>query len=472
MPVCRRRGGREWGFGGKAPAPLFPKRTVPIPREWPIIHAVTRFNLGSLLGCVTLCLLAWATGGFRRPFPRRTVAGAGGLLVLLGAVVFWLPPTRGFLLGVNGVVLAVLDAGNAGARFLFGPLALPPGETSPAGEPSVGFVLAAQVLPAVIFFSALMALLYHLRIVQPVVRLFGAIFHRGMGLSGAEALSGSANIFVGVESAMAIRPYLERMTASELLMVLTCGMCTVASTTLAIYVTFLKEVFPQIAGHLVSASVIAIPAGAMMAKLVLPESGAPETAGALPPMDESGRERNSIAALATGSWDGLRLAAGIATLLIAILGMVGILDLALAKASAPLAASMGGPLSVGRILGWTFAPLAWLLGLPGADVLAAGRLLGERAVLTEVVAYRHLAELAASGAVSPRTVVVLSYALCGFAHVASVGIFIGGTAALAPSRRSDLAALAVRSFVAATLATLLTGALAGVFYHGQGGILG
>ena len=428
-------------------------------------------NLGSLAGCVVLAFLAWAAGGFRRPLPLRTLAGAGALLLILGAVVFWLPPARVILLGVNDLVLAVLEAGNAGARFLFGPLALSPGQTSPAGEPSVGFILAAQVLPAVIFFSALMALLYHLRLLQPVVRLFGRLFHRALGLSGAEALSGSANIFVGVESAMTIRPYLERMTPSELLVVLTCGMCTVASTTLAIYVTFLKDVFPRIAGHLISASVLSIPAAALVSKLMLPEAGSPETAGALPPIDEGARERNSIAALAAGSWDGLKLAAGIATLLIAVLGMVGILDLVLGKASAPFAASLGGPLDLSRILGWVFRPAAWLLGLGGSDAAAAARLLGERAVLTEVVAYRHLADLAATHAVSERALLVLSYALCGFAHVASVGVFVGGTAALAPSRRGDLAALGLRAFVAATLATLLTGAVAGLFYHGQTGIL-
>jgi len=434
--------------------------------------AMTLANLESLVGCFVLAFLAWAAGGFRRPLPWRTVLGAGALLVVLGAAVFLLPPTRALLVAVNDSVIAVLDAGNAGARFLFGPLALNQGEATARGEPSVGFVLAAQVLPAVIFFSALMALLYHLRLIQPLVRVFGRIFHKTMGLSGAEALSGSANIWVGVESALVVRPYLERMTASELLMVLTCGMCTVASTTLAIYVTFLKMPFPQIAGHLISASVIAIPAGALMSKLILPETGRPETAGILPALEEAERERNSLAALAAGAWDGLKLAAGIATLLIAVLGLVGLADLFLGKLTAPFAAGLGGPLSLSRILGWPFLPVAWLLGLPSADVGVAARILGERAVLGEVIAYRHLADLALERAVSERTMLILSYALCGFAHLASVGIFVGGTAALAPSRRSDLAALGFKAFVAATLATLLTGAVAGVFYHGQPGALG
>lgn len=429
-------------------------------------------NLVSLVGCVVLASLAWAAGGFRQPFPRNTVLGGGVLVLALGAVVFWLPPARTALLWINDLVIAALQAGNAGARFLFGPLALGPGESSPSGESSVGFVLAAQVLPAVIFFSALMTALYHLRVMQPLVRLFARFFHRTLGLSGAEALSGAANIFVGVESAMTVRPYLERMTRSELLTLITCGMATVASTVLGLYVTFLKGAFPMIAGHLVSASVIAIPAAALTSKLILPETGVPETLGHVPPIHDEERESNAFGALAAGAWEGLKLSAGIATLLIAVLGVVALLDLALGKIGAPWAGSLGGPLDLGRILGWVFTPLAWLLGIDPADVAAAGRLLGVRAVMTEAVAYQQLGALAASGSLSPRTVLVLSYALCGFAHVASVGIFVGGTAALCPSRRNDLASLGLKAFVAATLATLLTGAVAGVFYHGQSGILG
>jgi CNT family concentrative nucleoside transporter len=249
-------------------------------------------------------------------------------------------------------------------------------------------------------------------------------------------------------------------------------MATVASTTLAIYVLFLERHFPQIAGHLISASFLSIPAAALTSKLILPEIGRPETLDRLPPIDEAQRPGNLMAALAQGAWDGLRLAAGIAALLIAVLGVVGILDLVLEKASAPFATALDGPLDLARILGWLFTPLAALLGIDPADVAEAGSLLGTRAVLTEVVAYRQLADLAASGAIAPRTLLVLSYALCGFAHLASMSIFVGGVAALAPSRRDDLAGLGLRALAAATLATLMTGALAGVFYHGQRGLLG
>ncbi len=428
-------------------------------------------NLGSLAGLIALGGLAWAAGGFRRPVPWRTVLGAGGLMLALGAVVFLVPWARAALVRINDAVLVVLDAGQEGARFLFGPLALSPGQSTPSGEPSVGFVFATQVLPAVVFFGSLTTAAYHLGVLQRVVRLFARLFRGTLRLSGAESLAGGSNIFVGIESALTIRPYLESLTRSEMLTLLTCGMSTVASTTLAIYVLFLKDVFPQIAGHVLSASVLSIPAAALTSKLMLPETERPRTLGGIPPDAEPNRHGNTLAALAAGAWDGLKLAAGIATLLIAILGVVKLLDVVLGFAGAPLAGALGGPLDTGRILGWLFTPLAWLLGLDAADLPTAARLLGGRAVLTEVWAYRELAAVAARHAVTPRTLVVLSYALSGFAHVASVGIFVGGITALAPSRRDDLAALGLRALVAATLATLMTGAVAGLFYAGQAGVL-
>ena len=429
-------------------------------------------NLISLLGLFGLGGLAWAVGGFRRPVPWRTVFGSGLLMLALGAVVFLLPQTRFLLLGVNELVVALLGASRVGAEFLFGPLVLNPGETTSAGEPSVGFVLAAQVLPAVIFFAAMMAACYHLGLIQPVIRLFARLFKKTLQLSGAEAVAGASNIFVGVESATTVRPYLAGMTRSELLTLLTCAMSTVASTTLALYVFFLKDTFPQIAGHLISASFLSIPAAVLVSKLILPETGKPETLGALPPIAETQLHGNTMAALSAGSWDGLKLAAGISTLLIAVLGLVGIVDLALEKTTAPLSVWLGEPLNLERILGWLFTPLAWLLGLESSDLPGAAQLLGKRIVLTEVVAYQQLGEMASAKVLSPRALLVLSYALCGFAHVASMGIFVGGIAALVPSRRNDLAALAFRALAGSTLATLMTGALAGLFYHGQQGILG
>jgi CNT family concentrative nucleoside transporter len=260
------------------------------------------------------------------------------------------------------------------------------------------------------------------------------------------------------------------MTRSELLTVLTTGMATVASSTLGVYVAFLTGLFPQIAGHLISASVLAIPAAVVMTKLLIPETGEPETIAGVPEEDPATRSRNLMSAIIEGAMDGLRLAAGISALLIAILGLVALGDKALGSVSSWM--GMSEPLSMVRILSWIFYPFAYLLGIQSVDVSGAAHLLGERVILTEVVSYQDLASMASNGQITdPRSVVILSYALCGFAHVASVAIFVGGTAALAPKRRDDLAALGWRALLAATLATLMTGCVAGIFTSGEGLLL-
>jgi len=234
-----------------------------------------------------------------------------------------------------------------------------------------------------------------------------------------------------------------------------------------VYVAFLTGVFPQIAGHLISASILAIPACVVVSKLLVPETETPETLAAVPEEDESGRSRNVIGAIIEGAMDGLKLAAGISAMIIAILGIVALIDKLLGVASSWF--GMSEPLSIVRILGWVFYPFAFLLGLQTRDVPLAARLLGERVILTEVFSYNHLSQLISSGQITdPRTVVIMSYALCGFAHVAAMAIFVGGTAALAPSRRDDLASLGLRALLAATLATLMTGCVAGIFSTGTG----
>ena len=334
-------------------------------------------------------------------------------------------------------------------------------------------MLAAQVLPAVIFFASVMAALYHLHLIDPVVRFFGRIFHRTLQLSGAEALAGSIHLFFGVETAAAVRPYLAGMTRSELLTVLATNLATVASTTLAVYVLFLRDAFPQIAGHLLSASLLSIPCAVLAAKLILPETGQPETMGEVPPIERPDEHSNLMGAIAAGAWDGLKIAAGIVTILIAILGLVGLIDLGLAQAGRLVGLEVGGePLSLAGILGWLFTPFAWLIGIEAADVGIAGRLLGQRIILTEIVSYQELGVIADAGRLSPRSLIVISYALCGFTHVGGMAIAVGGFGALAPSRLDDLGSLAFRALAAATIATLLTGALAGVFFHSQTGMLG
>ncbi len=423
------------------------------------------YRLVSLAGFFIFAGIAWSLSTNRRKVSWKTFAWGVGLQFMIGLLIFRLPASHRVFLWLNDAVLALLDATKNGTAFLFGPLAASPGE-----EGSIGFILIFQVLPVAIFFSAFTAMLYHLRVLQWLVQIFAKLFHRTLNISGAEALCSSANIFVGVESALVIRPYLEKMTRSELLTVLTTGMATVASSTLGIYVAFLTGLFPQIAGHLVSASVLAIPAAIVMTKLLVPETETPETLTGVPPEDPATRSRNLMSAIVEGAMDGLKLAAGISALLIAILGLVALGDKALALVSHW--AGMAEPLTLVRILGWLFYPFAFLLGIQPGDVPQAAHLLGERVILTEVVSYKDLAQMVADGAVhDPRSVVIMSYALCGFAHVASVAIFVGGTAALAPKRRDDLASLGGRALLAATLATLMTGCVAGIFSTGEGVLL-
>ncbi len=422
-------------------------------------------HLLSTFGFFAFASLAWLFSSEHRKVPWRTVLWGMGLQLAIGLLIFRLPISQRLFIWINDAVIALLDVSKSGTRFLFGPLAAAPGE-----EGSIGFVLVVQVLPVAIFFSAFSAALYHLRVLQIVVRFFARIFRRTMGISGAESLCGAANIFVGVESALVIRPYLEKMTRSELLTVLGTGMATVASTTLGIYVAFLNKPFPQIAGHLLSASILSIPAVVVTTKLLLPETKIPETFSTIPPEAPEMRSRNLMSAIIAGAMDGLKLAAGIIALLIAILGLVALLDKILGLPSKWL--GLAEPISLVKILGWLFYPFAALLGIARADIAEASHLLGERVILTEVVSYQDMANLISSGQLTdPRTVVILSYALCGFAHVASMAIFVGGTAALAPTRRDDLASLGLRALFAATLATLMTGCVAGIFSNGQDVIL-
>jgi len=405
--------------------------------------------------------LAWIFSPHRRLVCWKTVFWGLVLQLLIGMLVFLLPFSRQVFLAFNQVVLTLLESSREGTRFVFGALAAGPGESG-----SLGFFLAFQVLPVVIFFSAFSALLYHLHLLQPVVRFFARIFHRFMVLSGAEALCGASNIFVGVESALVVRPYLAGMTRSELAMILACGMATVASSTMGMYVSLLSPIFPTIAGHLLSASVLSIPAAAVISKILVPETEKPLTLGSVPEETEQ-KSSGFMTAVIQGSQDGLRLAAYIACLLIALLGLLNLADRSLGWVGRLL--NLPWSVSLTGILQIIFYPLTALLGIHPADVPLAAKLLGERIILTEVVPYQELARLAASGGFcQARSVVILSYALCGFTHVASVAIFVGGTAALAPSRKDDLARLGPVALLAATLATLMTGTVAGIFCGNEG----
>jgi len=432
------------------------------------------YNLVSLLGIFLLAGFAWLCSANRKVINWRVILWGIGLQFLFAFFIFVVPVGAKFFLLVNKVVLAILESATEGTKFLFGRLALPPGAINEQGETSLGHFLAFQALPTVIFFAALVGALYYLRIMPLLIRAFSYVFTRLMRISGAESLCASSNIFVGIESALVIQPHLRKMTRSELVTILSACMGTIASTVLALYVSFLRGVLPTIAGHLVSASVLSAPAAVVMAKLIMPETEKPETLGIdVKPYYE--QEDNLIMAIINGSYSGLRFLGGIVALLLSFLGIVALINLVLGQLGIPLSNWLGLniDLSLENLLGYVFYPFTVILGIPPDDAFKLSQVLGERTILTEVFSYRHLSELMTNGElVHPRSAIIASYALCGFAHVASLAIFVGGIGALVPSRLKDLSRLGLRALLAATLACLMTGAVAGTFFTHSSILLG
>lgn len=471
-------------------------------------------NLLSFAGIFVLCGIAWLGSENRRVIPWKVVLWGIALQLILGLLVFTFPMTRTIVSLISGGVNAILDATEAGARFIFGSLFVPdpvavPGPVlvgrwiaravTPAYVPvagdrlspdnlNVGYIFAFRALPSVIFFSALMSLLYCFGLIQPIVRFFAKIFRRTMNLSGAESLSGATNIFVGIESALVIRPYLESMTRSELCAILTSCYGSIASTVLALYAGLLRPVFPNITGHLVSASIMAIPACFVVSKLLVPETEVPKTLGNLPEeklTDENGnpiRQPNAMESVIVGAMDGVKLAIAIAALLIAILGLVALVNLffgnlaSLANSNSLILRRIGlifQVVTLQNIVGALFVPLTFLTGVSAnwSEIWQASVLIGRRLLETEIPSYQALGVLADRGAISDRALLIISYSLCGFAHLPSVGIFVGGFSSLIPSRRKDLSSLGWKALWAATLATLMIGCVSGVFYFGNPSVL-
>jgi CNT family concentrative nucleoside transporter len=361
----------------------------------------------------------------------------------------------------------VLDSAGAGAEFVFGRLALGPGQTNEAGEESVGFILAFQAFPTIIFFSALIAILYYIGIMPLVVRAFAYVFTKLMRISGAESLVAASNVFVGIESTLTAKPYLSKMTHSEVCTILTAGMATVASNVLALYVLSLEPQFPKIAGHLVSASLLSAPAALVMSKIIFPEGESPETLGIhVRPFYE--KEKSLFEAIINGANAGVKMIVGIVALLIAVLGLVALVDLGLGALGAKinLLFDLEAEWSLKAILGYVFYPFTVILGVPLADAGTIAKIIGERVIVTEVTAYKDLATVLQENTLHypVRSAVVTTYALCGFAHLASMAIFAGGISALAPDKTHAIAKVALRALLAATLACLLTACVAGTFF--------
>ncbi|HSE84032.1 MAG TPA: nucleoside transporter C-terminal domain-containing protein [Thermodesulfobacteriota bacterium] len=430
------------------------------------------YNLISFVGIFILMAIAWLMSSDKRNINFRVIIWGVVLQLAFGAFVFIVPAGAKVFLYINDLVVIILNSASAGARFLFGRLALPPGTENEFGEPSLGFFLAFQAFPTIIFFSALMAILYFLNIMQKVIKGFSYAFTRLMRVSGAESLCAASNIFVGVESALTVKPYLNEMTRSEFCTVLTAGMATVSSNVLAIYVFSLQNQFPTIAGHLVSASILSAPAALIMSKILVPEREKPKTLGVdvIPHYEKEG---SLFEAIINGAESGVKLIVGIAALLIAVLGLVALTDLIIGGIGEKVNTLLNIHIdwSLKGISGYIFYPFTLIIGIPLSDTFTISKIIGERAIVTEVVSYQDLAVAISQGLLHhERSAVVATYALCGFAHLASMAIFVGGVSALAPERKKALAAVGFRALIAATLACLMTACIAGTFFI-EGSIL-
>jgi CNT family concentrative nucleoside transporter len=468
-------------------------------------------NLLSLAGLGGLCVVAWLGSEDRRRVPWKIIFFGIGLQLVLGLLIFRFPITRDAVVWLSSLLNGLIDASEAGAKFLFGPILVPdvppaqvgpagagrwlaraltppftpvPGERLAADNLNLGFIFALRSLPQVIFFAAIFALLYNLNIIQPIVRVFARFFRSVMNISGAESLAGAANIFVGIESAVAIKPFLLNMTRSELCAILASCFGSIASTVLGLYAGFLRGTFPAIAGHLMSASVLTIPAAFIMAKILVPERETPETLGGVPDISLADEDKKGpMDALILGALDGVKLSVGIFASLVAILGLVALLDqifgfLAnLQGSSFILLQWIGNVFSVitlNNLTGILFLPLTFLTGvsLEWQELWTSSVLIGQRLLQTAIPPYVELARLSASGGISDRALVIVSYVLCGFAHIPSVGIFVGGLAGLVPERRRDISSIGWKALWAGTLATLMTGCIAGVYFYEGAAVLG
>ena len=420
----------------------------------------------SFLGYGLLLVFAWLLSSNRKNVNWRVIGWGAIIQVVFAGFIFLVPAGAKLFMVINRVVIAVLDSASAGTEFVFGRLALGPGMTGSSGSSSLGYFLAFQALPTIVFFAALVAILYYFGIMNNIIQGFSYIFTKLMRISGAESCSAASNIFVGVESALVVKPYVGKMTRSELNTILTCGMATIASSMLAVYIFILKNQFPTIAGHLVSASILNAPAAIIISKLLVPEDDVPETLGLnVKPYYE--KESNMFEAIIGGANSGVRLVVGVVALLLAFLGLVELLDkiIGLFGSGVNSVLNINIDWSLKGLLGYLFYPFTVIIGVPLADAGHIAQIIGERSILTEVTAFQDLAVLINSGVdLSPRSIVITTYALTGFAHVASIAIFVGGISAVVPERLKDLTQLGFKALIGATIANLLTASVAGIFY--------
>ncbi|MEF3698586.1 NupC/NupG family nucleoside CNT transporter [Desulfolutivibrio sp.] len=408
----------------------------------------------SALGLILLVLIAWLVSENRRAVRLRTILAGIVLQLAVGFVFLKIAVVKDAFLSLNRLVMALDTATTAGTTFVFGFLG---GAPLPFAETGMGstFVMACKALPLMLVVSALSSLLFYWRVLPVLVKVLSRALQKTMGIGGALGVSVAANIFVGmVEAPLFIRPYLANMTRSELFTVMTAGMATVAGTVMVLYATFLQNVIPDALGHILVASIISAPAAVLVSMVMIPETEKITDGEIIPPNPATG----AMDAITRGASDGMGLLISVTGTLIVLVAMVSLADQALGL----LPNVMGAPLTLPRLFGFAFRPLVWLCGVPWAESETAGLLMGVKTALNELLAYLEMSRLPAD-ALSERSRLIMTYAMCGFANFGSLGILVGGMGAMAPTRRGEIVALGMRSLVSGTLATLMTGAVVGIF---------
>ena len=410
-------------------------------------------NLQSLMGLVVIVAVCWAISENRKAFPWRLTIGA--ILVQAGLVLalFAIPGSQAVLAAVTGAVDGLAVATTEGTKFVFGYLA---GGDQPYAVSNQGalFTFAFQVLPLILVISALSALLWHWKILKWITLGFGFLFQKTMGLGGASALAVAANIFLGmIESPIVIRAYLDKLTRSEIFLMMVVGLATVAGSTMVAYATILSPVLPNAAGHVLVASIVSAPAGVLLARIIIPEKEG--MGGAVADYDSALKYDSAIDAIVKGTSDGLMVVLNISAVLIVFVALVALVNVMLGGFVV-----FDAPLTVERMLGWIFAPVAWLIGVEWKDADVAGWLLGVKLTLTEFVAFIDLGKVPAAE-MTERTRMLMTYALCGFANIGSVGITVTGLSVLMPERREEVLGMVWKGLFAGFLATLMTAAIVG-----------
>lgn len=408
-------------------------------------------QLQSALGIVAFIAFAWMLSERPSAFPWVTVVVGVAVQIVLAMAFLGVPLMRDALLELNVVVDVISKAANKASTFVFGYVAGGP-QPYEVKNPSAMISLAFGILPIVLVMSALSALLWHWKILQWIVQGFAFALEKTMRIGGALGVGCASNIFLGtIEAPLLIRPYLEKLTRSELFTLFTCGLANVAGTVLVLFATILNPVIPGALGHIIVASLLSLPASIVLSKVMIPGTETTPASVGL------GRlYRSSMDAVATGAEDGMKIYLNIIAMLIVMVALVALADAILANL-----VLNGEPLTFARIAGWLFAPLAWLIGIPGNEADTAGALMGTKVVLNEFIAYLNLAALPPE-TLSPRSELLMLYALCGFANLSSVGMVIAGVSALAPSRRDEIVELSLWSIIPGTLSTCMTAAVVGL----------